>query len=525
MQSRVVPIEEGKDPTTIPRANQSRVLPLRLLQFFMLFLVLCLGFSFLSMYMIRYFGLQNVVTTAQSSFQPCIEELSSLQRLIRPPSSLVHSMTDDELLWRASFVPKIKKYPFSRIPKIAFMFLTKGPMPLAPIWERFLKGHEGLYSIYVHSLPSYIAKFPPSSVFYRRQIPSQNTIPLHHVEFLECDSPLPEDQAGEKEEERMEGYGRGTTSWLCFWSSKLRYLNSGIKRELFKDGNTTQYRRGRQKGIENNTFDGERHNSGYYIYELSGDDLESTGLRLLVMALVVMIVMSFMRCFTWLFAWNARIMLSARKVSEWGRMSMCDAERRLLANALLDISNEWFILLSESCIPLYNFSSIHHYILRSRHSFIGAFDDQGPYGRGRYNENMAPEVNITQWRKGSQWFEINRRLAVNIVEDTMFYKKFEEFCRPACYVDEHYFPTMLTIQASHLLANRSITWVDWSRGGPHPATFGKSDITEDFLKRIFEGHSCIYNNQSSSICFLFARKFAPSALEPLLQFAPKFLGF
>lgn len=213
------------------------------------------------------------------------------------------------------------------------------------------------------------------------------------------------------------------------------------------------------------------------------------------------------------------------KISEWGRMSMCDAERRLVANALLDINNEWFILLSESCIPLYNFSVIYHYIMKSRHSFIGAFDDPGPYGRGRYNPNMLPEVNISQWRKGSQWFEVNRKLAVSIVEDTKFYPKFEEFCRPACYVDEHYFPTMLSIQSPELLANRSLTWVDWSRGGAHPATFGRADITEDFFKKVYDGQNCLYNTQPSTVCFLFARKFAPSALEPLMGLSSKVLGF
>ncbi|KAH0994278.1 hypothetical protein GBA52_018142 [Prunus armeniaca] len=53
--------------------------------------------------------------------------------------------------------------------------------------------------------------------------------------------------------------------------------------------------------------------------------------------------------------------------------------------------------------------------------------------------------------------------------------------------------------------NRSITWVDWSRGGPHPATFGRADITEEFFKRMLEGHRCTYNDRNSSICFLFGR--------------------
>ncbi|KAG5244203.1 hypothetical protein OIU76_008949 [Salix suchowensis] len=385
MQSRVVPLEEGKDPAVSIKASQSKPFPIRLLQIFLLFLAICIAFSIISMYTVKRVGVQTARGTVRPAFKPCFDEPNTLDLWIRPPSNLLHKMGDKELLWRASFVPGIKKYPFKRIPKIAFMFLTKGPLPLAPLWERFLKGHEGLYSVYIHPLPTFEAKFPSSSVFHRRQIPSQ--------------------------------------------------------------------------------------------------------------------------------------------VAEWGKMSMCDAERRLLANALLDISNERFVLVSESCIPLFNFSVIYDYLMRSKYSFIGAFDDPGPYGRGRYDKNMAPEVDITQWRKGSQWFEINRKLAVSIVKDARYYPKFEEFCKPNCYVDEHYFPTMLTIEAAPLLANRSLTWVDWSRGGAHPATFGRADITVEFFKRILEDQHCIYNNQSSSVCFLFARKFAPSTLEPLLRISQNVLGF
>lgn len=204
---------------------------------------------------------------------------------------------------------------------------------------------------------------------------------------------------------------------------------------------------------------------------------------------------------------------------------MCDAERRLLANALLDISNEWFVLLSESCIPLFNFTTIYQYITKSEHSFMGSFDDPSPYGRGRYHPNMAPEVSLDQWRKGSQWFEVNREIAVSIIKDTLYYPKFKEFCTPACYVDEHYFPTMLTIEKPADLANRSLTWVDWSRGGAHPATFGEQDINEEFFARIIKGDNCTYNGRYTSMCNIFARKFSPSALEPLINLAPKILSF
>ncbi|KAL6137561.1 hypothetical protein ACLB2K_062853 [Fragaria x ananassa] len=383
MQSRVGGLEEGKDPGG--SLLKTRALPFRLIQFLLMFVVLGLGISILSMHTIRYFGVQHMAPAEPSTMRSCFAEPNTLESWIRPPSSLLHNMNDTELLWLASMAPQVKEYPFKRVPKIAFMFLTKGPLPMEPLWERFFKGHEGLYSIYVHSLPSYTPNFSATSVFYKRQIPS--------------------------------------------------------------------------------------------------------------------------------------------KLAEWGEMNMCEAERRLLANALLDISNEWFILLSESCIPLSNLSIVYHYLSRSRYSFMGSFDEIGPYGRGRYNEYMAPLVNLSNWRKGSQWFEINRELAHMIVQDVSYYPVFRDYCKPACYVDEHYFQTMLTIETPYLLANRTLTYVDWSRGGAHPATFGKNDITVEFFKKITTSEQCLYNNQPTSLCFLFARKFAPSALEPLLELASDVFGF
>lgn len=83
-------------------------------------------------------------------------------------------MDDDlELFWRASFVPRIRDFPYNRVPKVAFMFLTKGPIPLAPLWEMFFKDHQGLYNIYVHPHPSYVESWPENSVFYGTRIPSK----------------------------------------------------------------------------------------------------------------------------------------------------------------------------------------------------------------------------------------------------------------------------------------------------------------------------------------------------------------
>lgn len=169
-------MEESKDGFVTMRPNQPKVLPHRMLQFLVLFLVMCVTFSVVSVYLIRHFGAQNIVaaTGFKTNIFQCVEGANtSLDRWIKPPSNLLHTMSDKELFWLASLVPRRKEYPFTRVPKIAFMFLTKGPLPLAPLWERFFRGHDERYSIYIHSLPSFVPNFPSSSVFYKRQIPSE----------------------------------------------------------------------------------------------------------------------------------------------------------------------------------------------------------------------------------------------------------------------------------------------------------------------------------------------------------------
>ncbi|XP_010682058.2 glycosyltransferase BC10 [Beta vulgaris subsp. vulgaris] len=327
----------------------------------------------------------TTVATATSIVKCETVDCLSLENLVKP-REINHGLNDKELFWRASMVPRIAEYPFKRVNKVAFMFLTRGPLPFLPLWERFFAGHQEFFSIYVHTLPGFTLNVSPYSVFFGRQIPSQ-------------------------------------------------------------------------------------------------------------------------------------------KVS-WGDISLADAEKRLLANALLDFSNERFVLISESCIPVYNFQTVYKYITESVHSFVESYDDPSRYGRGRYSRRMGPDIKLRQWRKGSQWFEITRSWAIEIISDYKYYDLFRKYCHPSCYPDEHYIPTYLQIFHPLLNSNRTVTWVDWSLGGPHPASFGRENITEGFIQNIRNnGTECWYNFQRTPICYLFARKFDPSALEPLLNISSKVMGF
>ncbi|KAF8712650.1 hypothetical protein HU200_028407 [Digitaria exilis] len=309
----------------------------------------------------------------------------AFKAFVHPPR-LAHSMTDDELFWRASLVPKTEDFPFQRVPKVAFLFMTRGPIPFAPLWDKFFRGHQGLYSVYVHTVPDYKLNVSKTSAFYGRQIPSEEV--------------------------------------------------------------------------------------------------------------------------------------------SWGSITLVDAEKRLLANALLDFSNERFVLLSESCIPVFNFPTVYEYLINSAHSFVESYNIDTPQCAGRYNRRMAPHIMADQWRKGSEWFELNREMAVQIVADYKYYSIFRKHCRPSCYPDEHYIPTYLHLFHGPLNANRTITWVDWSRGGPHPASYGAADITEEFIQSIRNnGTQCFYNSKPTSVCYLFARKFAPNALGRLMNLTSTVLDF
>ncbi|KAL6847850.1 hypothetical protein ACP4OV_021978 [Aristida adscensionis] len=89
--------------------------------------------------------------------------------------------------------------------------------------------------------------------------------------------------------------------------------------------------------------------------------------------------------------------------------------------------------------------------------------------------------------------------------------------------DEHYLPTLLSVLGWPLNANRSLTHADWSeRGAVHPWAYRRQDATAELI----EGSGAVPPATTAATmarwtCFLFARKFAPDTVQPLLALAPK----
>ncbi|KAJ8485647.1 hypothetical protein OPV22_018132 [Ensete ventricosum] len=224
----------------------------------------------------------------------------------------------------------------------------------------------------------------------------------------------------------------------------------------------------------------------------------------------------------------------------WGKISMVDAEKRLLGNALQDPENHHFVLLSDSCVPLHNFDYVYNYLMGTNVSFIDSFWDPGPHGNARYTEHMLPEIEEDDFRKGSQWFSMTRRHALIVLADNLYYTKFKLYCKPGfdgrnCYADEHYLPTLFNMVHPIGTANWSVTHVDWSEGKWHPKAYRAQDVTYELLKnitsieesyhitsddkKVVTRKPCLWNGMKRP-CYLFARKFYPEALNNLIHQYP-----
>ncbi|KAH9604747.1 hypothetical protein KSS87_014486 [Heliosperma pusillum] len=248
----------------------------------------------------------------------------------------------------------------------------------------------------------------------------------------------------------------------------------------------------------------------------------------------------------------------------WGQISMIDAERRLLGNALKDPNNHHFVLLSDSCVPMHKFEYVYNFLMYSNLSYIDSFVDPGPHGNERFSQHMLPEIEKKDFRKGAQWFTLKRQHALIVISDTLYYSKFKNYCKPGfegrnCYADEHYIPTLFNMIDPGAMSNWSVTHVDWSEHKWHPKSYRSQDVSYELLQNltsideymhetsnswvrinavshwfstslsqlntellvkilqtVMDVKPCLWNGVKRP-CYLFARKFYPETLEVMTQ--------
>ncbi|KAK6138452.1 hypothetical protein DH2020_027772 [Rehmannia glutinosa] len=198
----------------------------------------------------------------------------------------------------------------------------------------------------------------------------------------------------------------------------------------------------------------------------------------------------------------------------------------LLATAMLDDpANAYFAVISQHCIPLHSFNYFYNFLFDlgrlSRDlefsSYIEILDDE-PTLWDRYNARgknvMVPEVQFDEFRVGSQFFVLTRKHALMVIKDRKLWRKFKLPCLnvDSCYPEEHYFPTMLSMQDPNGCSHYTLTRVNWTDSvNGHPHTYHPPEVSAELIYTLRESNS--------SYSYMFARKFSPDCLNPLMEIA------
>uniref|UniRef100_A0A0D9WVN6 Uncharacterized protein n=1 Tax=Leersia perrieri TaxID=77586 RepID=A0A0D9WVN6_9ORYZ len=179
----------------------------------------------------------------------------------------------------------------------------------------------------------------------------------------------------------------------------------------------------------------------------------------------------------------------AAKPTRRADATLIAAARRLLAAAIVDDrANSYFILLSQHCVPIHSFRHLHAVLFpqpnpssssparKSRNpiSYIEVLDGE-PQLRARYEAiggeaAMLPELPFPKFRVGSQFFELSRRHAALV---------------------------------------------------GHPHAYGAAEISPELVA----GLRRRWREVNATVDYMFARKFKPDCLAPLMAIADTELIF
>ncbi|GAB4813874.1 hypothetical protein N2152v2_000920 [Parachlorella kessleri] len=272
------------------------------------------------------------------------------------------------------------------------------------------------------------------------------------------------------------------------------------------------------------------------------------------------------------FAFSARSIFAGYQIRDrvqvaWGQYTVAEAERRLLKAALQDPRNQRFVLLSESCAPLYPPHVIYLQLLSEARSRLNACLEPGKLA-DRWTPALHRPGYLTfyTWRKASQWKALNREHAQLVAGDDQLWRIFQQECysyvpgkvllppylahlwRPElpdrnCISDEHYVATLLSLHGrdNETTCRDSLTYTDWKPGLWSPQVYRGRSVNRELIERLRTANGCqaaeamrsassMFHRKGgqrelagqgpykplSADCFLFARKFSADSLPWLI---------
>lgn len=199
--------------------------------------------------------------------------------------------------------------------------------------------------------------------------------------------------------------------------------------------------------------------------------------------------------------------------TKWGDLSLVKAEKNLYEEALKDKDNKYFLLLSETCLPIREFSYVYRRLNRSPKGII-SYNQWDPYGK---DDDYVPFIDkpkcikilkefsfFTKVYTADQWKVLGRKNAIDFIkmtEDKKYKELFSAFCievvPDSVAPDELMFINYLKWKYKKLskeIRQGLVTYVDFKEKDPvHPKSY--KNLTKNLENLICDTNA------------MFARKF------------------
>ncbi|CAD7696935.1 unnamed protein product [Ostreobium quekettii] len=357
------------------------------------------------------------------------------------------------------------------IPKVAFMFLTLGPMANEPVWRAFF---EAASRLTLKVQPSLRPPVNLTSLVGGEMKPPLQSVPddlsnkprLRRPHLLRADA---RDTQSKVDVEGWEGLVEDPEE-----SESRRGVSSGVPRCGQEDLGLLD------REVER-------------LLQDRGDSVASQSL----FSIYVNAPLGYRYPTGSLFR-GRRIRNPADTSYSFAQFALVEAQLRMMAEALEDPLNEKFVMLSESAIPLYRPEIVYLQLVHESKSRVNACK-LGKRMAGRWSPEMeTAHLNVSHWRKTQFWTVLNRGHAELVMADGHVKEIFRRYCYSKrasaprkgfvkfCVSDEHYIPTLL---ASYGLEDQtdcrgSSTRVQWSGDTYHPKTFHPKEVTPDLIRSI-----------------------------------------
>lgn len=183
--------------------------------------------------------------------------------------------------------------------------------------------------------------------------------------------------------------------------------------------------------------------------------------------------------------------------TKYGHISLIKATLKLFEEAFKNEENEYFILLSDKCIPLYNANEIYNEIIKINNNLVSNYK----LNEERYDTLSVKDFfNKSEFMKQNQWMILKRDTVKFFIENDYTHIFGDNFDVP----DEHYFINIIN-KFNISFINKKITYTNWTENSDlkkykkKPKTYSK--LTNENIENILKSDA-LFMRKVGSECDL-----------------------